>query len=258
LSRRRTSHFVTLVGTLVVLLSFTGCGASKTTRTASDTTVGAPPTTSSATSAPATSVPATVRAAKGAPREGPTTSVPTTSKPMPKWTPPATQGPAAPPATEGTGPGPTLPRSSGTSVSVPGLPIGGDGSAVATSNGGNDACFGPTLAGPLPSGVVLTVTDVPISPGFAVVSPATAGCPATANPPCLQGRFTSADNGGVCDFGVQSKGTPPSSGTFQLSGTLSCPNLSLASCESVETQLVSPPGGGIQLSVSFSWPPSVS
>jgi hypothetical protein len=153
-------------------------------------------------------------------------------------TPVNTQAGASPP-TEGTGPEPTLPRSSGVSVSVAGLPIGVVGETAGPS--GNDACLTVHYFGQLVSGVVLAVSRVVVSAPLRSLGADTTGCPSehsTQPRPCVGDELNASDNGdAVCYARVAWSGDPPSQGALELTGVLRCSNLDNSSCQQVASSV---------------------
>jgi hypothetical protein len=163
----------------------------------------------------------------GSSTSGPATAGATTT--------PANTQPGAPPPTEGSGPGPTLPPSNGVSVSVASLPIGIIGETAGPT--GSDACLTVHYFGNLVSGVVLAVKQAFVDAPLKSLGADTTGCPSTSSAapqPCVGDQLRESDNGdALCYARVAWSGAPPSGGALKLAGVLLCPQLDASSCQRV-------------------------
>ncbi len=154
------------------------------------------------------------------------------------------------PPTEGTGPGPTLPPSHGSSVQVAGLPIG-DGHADVN---GNDQCVHVFWTGFVEQGNTFAVTGTVESPDTGTAVTATTDTTATSStgrfvsidvaaacggvdptaPACVGHQFDSTTNppsGLNCLAGVRWVGGPAGSTetwSLELTGELRCPSIDSA------------------------------
>jgi hypothetical protein len=122
----------------------------------------------------------------------------------------------------------------GISISLPGVPIGQGPNRF---NYGNYECIQISPIGQqVPHGDIVIVTTATVVGGpFTAVDLPVTNCP--EGPACQNFRFSAATGDGAsCYTGVEFVGAPPSepntsiSGSLELGGELSCPNVNVATC----------------------------